>query len=724
MTVSCLRWIALGVLLAGLAFAAPADAAKSRGLMVPLKASEASGAPVEAEVELYSKSYALVIGIDRYAKGWPPLAKAVSDARRVARVLAGQGFEVTLKTDLKSDELETAFEDFFILKGDDPDSRLFVWFAGHGHTDQQGEGYLIPSDGALERSRVRFLRTALSLRDFGKFMRYAQSKHVFTIFDSCFAGTIFNVARAAPPPQITRITTRPVRQFLTSGDAGQTVSDDGTFAKLFIEALQGERRADGNGDGYLTASEMGSFLDAKMSNYTNNRQTPRYGKLSSPQFDKVDFVFALGKTAALTPKKKPAAPSAGLTPEMMFWQSIQGSTNAADYRDYLAQFPKGTFARLAKRRVKELTKQKTAALAPPKAASPSDIKIDTLKFDTDGMGIVAGRAAPGAVLVVKADDQVIGEVTADARGEWVLVPEKSLPSSARKIIVVSKNEGAKLAALLPPRQRPSPAAKPAVGTFPKALKPGDTFKDCAECPEMVVIPAGHFTMGSPASEPMQMGREEPQHRVTIPKHFAVGKFEVTFVEWESCVVADGCGGYWPKDTGLRPDSHPVIYVSWKDAKSFVSWLSRKTGKVYRLLTEAEWEYMARAGTTTAFHFGATITPDETNYDGNYAYAGGPKGIYRGKTVPVGSFTANAFGIHDVHGNVSEWVEDCLHFTYDGAPANGKAWTTGGDCSNRALRGGSWAHPPRLVRSAYRDFAGAADRGHPANGFRVARDLSR
>ena len=268
MAVRYLRWIAFGVLLTGLGLAATADAAKLRGLTVSIKASEARDAPVEANVELYSKSYALVIGIDDYTAGWPRLGQAVNDARDVAKALEKQGFEVTLATNLNSSALEKAFEDFFIEKGKDPDARLFVWFAGHGHTDRQGEGYLIPTDGALERDRSRFLRTALSLRDFGKFVRYARSKHVFTIFDSCFAGTIFNVARAAPPPQITRITTQPVRQFLTSGDAGQTVSDDGTFAKLFIEALQGERRADGNGDGYLTASEMGSFLDAKMSNYT------------------------------------------------------------------------------------------------------------------------------------------------------------------------------------------------------------------------------------------------------------------------------------------------------------------------------------------------------------------------------------------------------------------------------------------------------------------------
>ena len=225
-------------------------AAETRGLSVLLRASEAADAPIEAEVELYSKSYALVIGNDDYTSGWPRLGQAVKDARNVAKALEGQGFEVTLKTNLDWRSLRQTFEDFFLEKGSAPDARLFIWYAGHGHTDQRGEGYLIPTDGALERDRLKFRRTALSLRRFGDFVRLADSKHVFTVFDSCFAGTIFDVARGAPPPHITRITTEPVRQFMTSGDAGQTVSDDGTFAKLFIEALQGKRRADGNGDGY------------------------------------------------------------------------------------------------------------------------------------------------------------------------------------------------------------------------------------------------------------------------------------------------------------------------------------------------------------------------------------------------------------------------------------------------------------------------------------------
>jgi hypothetical protein len=176
---------------------------------------------------------------------------------------------------------------------------LFIWYAGHGDT-VNGEGYLIPVDGVLQRDSSNFLRRSLSLRRFGDFVRLARSKHVYTVFDSCFAGTIFNVARSAPPPAITRVTAEPVRQFLSSGDAGQTVSDDGTFATLFVDAIRGKRRSDLNGDGYITASEMGAFLTDSVANYTNNKQVPRQGKLNDPKYDTGDFVFLASIT---TPPK-------------------------------------------------------------------------------------------------------------------------------------------------------------------------------------------------------------------------------------------------------------------------------------------------------------------------------------------------------------------------------------------------------------------------------------
>ena len=251
------------------------------------------------------------------------------------------------------------------------------------------------------------------------------------------------------------------------------------------------------------------------------------------------------------------------------------------------------------------------------------------------------------------------------------------------------------------------------------LEAGDVFRDCDACPEMVVVPAGTYMMGSPASE--GDGDEGPVHQVTIAQPFAVGKYEVTFAEWDACVAGGGCNGYRPGDEGWGRGRRPVISVSWKGAQAYVQWLSEQTGEAYRLLSEAEWEYVARAGTTTPFHTGTTISTEQANYNGNYTYGSGRKGEYRKKTVPVGRFPANAFGLHDVHGNVWEWTQDCWNKSYAGAPSNGGAWESG-DCSRRVVRGGSWFNYPRELRSAnrYRITVGLRDNNV---GFRLARTLT-
>jgi len=266
--------------------------AGQRGISVTLRQSESVNAPVLEERELYQESYALVIGIDDYNNGWPKLSNAVRDAEEIAAALEQKGFEVELHRNLDSSELPQLFKRFFILKGENPEARLFVWFAGHGAT-VDGEGYLIPANAPVISQSTEFKFSSVALRDFGTFMRQSASKHVYAVFDACFAGTVFTAQRAMPPAAITRATTLPVRQFLTSGDADQTVSDDGQFRELFVRAILGEEPADANGDGYLTASEIGMYLGDRVTNLTESAQTPRYGKLRDKDFDRGDFVFVI-----------------------------------------------------------------------------------------------------------------------------------------------------------------------------------------------------------------------------------------------------------------------------------------------------------------------------------------------------------------------------------------------------------------------------------------------
>ncbi|MBT3764274.1 MAG: caspase family protein [Rhodospirillaceae bacterium] len=335
-----------------------ADAA-SRGLSVQLRTSEAKNAPVAGEVKLYSQSYALIIGIDAYTNGWPRLSNAVKDAELVAVALRNKGFDVTLKTNLKSTEFKSVFEEFFVIKGKNPEARLFVWFAGHGHTID-GEGYLVPADAPrADADETYFKLRSLPLRTFGTYARQANAKHVFNVFDSCFAGTVFNAQRSLPPAAITRATVQPVRQFLTSGDADQVVSDDGRFRRLFLRALKGGERVDANADGYVTGSEMGMFLTDRLTNLTKAKQTPRYGKLNDDQYDRGDFVFKLASVSPvpITGRTLSSAPTQSVDREALFWQSIKNSRSPADFGDYLEKFPNGIFTSLAQRRLTALSSE-------------------------------------------------------------------------------------------------------------------------------------------------------------------------------------------------------------------------------------------------------------------------------------------------------------------------------------------------------------------------------
>ena len=276
-------------------------------------------------------------------------------------------------------------------------------------------------------------------------------------------------------------------------------------------------------------------------------------------------------------------------------------------------------------------------------------------------------------------------------------------------------------------------------TLGNVYQVGETFRDCVTCPEMVVLPAGEFTMGSPEDEKGRWSDEGPQHQVTIPKPFAVGKYEVTVGQFAQFIketnytvghcIDDPKDGVWsdppvdkwPESRDLswhnpniqQSNNHPVVCVSWGDASTYAYWLSAKTGNEYRLLTEAEWEYAARGGTMMPYHFGHMVLSSIANYNGN------EKG-----SVTVGSYPANAFGLHDMHGNVWEWVEDCTHNDYIGAPTNGGAWLSECEEENdfRIVRGGSWINSPEYLRSAtrFKNYISGRDN---VFGFRIARTLT-
>jgi len=236
---------------------------------------------------------------------------------------------------------------------------------------------------------------------------------------------------------------------------------------------------------------------------------------------------------------------------------------------------------------------------------------------------------------------------------------------------------------------------------------------------MTVIPAGSFVMGSPAGELGRWKTEGPQHRVTIGYPLAVSTYPITFNEWDECVDEGGCRGYKPYDEHWGRGNRPVVNVSWDDAQSYMAWLSAKTGRRYRLLSEAEFEYAERGGTSTPYAVGQTITVAQANFLDAADPAENPA-IGR-STTPVGTFPPNRFGLYDMQGNVWQWVEDCWHDSYAGrAPDDGKAWLTG-DCQRRVVRGGGFNRDRTFLRSASRYWIVGQLRSALA-GFRVARDL--
>jgi formylglycine-generating enzyme required for sulfatase activity len=274
-----------------------------------------------------------------------------------------------------------------------------------------------------------------------------------------------------------------------------------------------------------------------------------------------------------------------------------------------------------------------------------------------------------------------------------------------------------------PERAPAPARKaqkeppaqpqPALTAPPPAARPSGAnaaateIKDCATCPPLVSLPAGTFTLGSNSGDPS----EKPAHRVAIATPFAIGKYEVTIEQWNACVEAGGCSK--PGADAKGAPNTPVRDVSWDDAQQYVKWLAKVSGKPYRLPTEAEWEYAARGGTTTRFWWGEKMETGKADCKdcGQPWTQAGP--------VAIGSFAANPFGLHDVNGSVWEWVEDCWHSSYKGAPANGHAWETSG-CRERVIRGGSWREGASYMPSSTR-FKYAASVRDGQNGFRVARD---
>jgi formylglycine-generating enzyme required for sulfatase activity len=418
-------------------------------------------------------------------------------------------------------------------------------------------------------------------------------------------------------------------------------------------------------------------------------------------------------TAGLLPKSGEAQY------ELEFWESIKNSTHAEDYEAYLKAYPNGRFAPLAKARAARYAKSGSGAVAPP---TPPIEEMD-LQYEVVSRANL--RKAPSS----RAD--LIGDLNG---GDRVHVTGRTQDRNWYRVELANGTTGYVYAQLLrepvtaapitkpePPAVKPAPAPPPVARPEPPVIKPGPaaaptpvaaqptgSISDCDSCPEMLVLQPGSFVMGDANGD----RSEKPAHRVTIRKAFAIGKYEVTLGQWNACTQAGACKAI-PEATSWS-DQSPARDLSWTDAQQYVRWLSKQTGQKYRLPTEAEWEYAARAGTSTRYWWGEKMQPGKANCKG----CGGDWN--NDAPVNVDVFPPNPYGIYGMNGGVWEWVEDCWQKDYDGAPTDGSAWTSS-DCRENVIRGGSWRNDSTYAHSASR-FTYDTTVRYILNGFRVARTL--
>jgi formylglycine-generating enzyme required for sulfatase activity/uncharacterized caspase-like protein len=627
------------------------------------------------------KRVALVIGNAAY-KNAATLQNPRNDAQDVSAALQRLGFETIVGLDLdKSGMEEKAIG--FARAVRDADVAL-VYYSGHA-MQFAGSNYLMPVDAALTDQAD--LRRLTRVDDIVSDLKQAKNLRIL-VLDACRVNPLaeelsrsMELTRSPPVDRgLARIIAARGMIISYATQAGQTAADgqgrNSPYTMAFLKNIE-------------TTDEISTIfrhITADVDTATQSKQLPELSLSVVGDF----YLKGRPEAAAGAPSTAPATQTTSEAERA--WTLTQGSTNEAVLEDYIKRYGDSFYGTLARARLEELRKSQVAVVAPVAEPQPSRPVQNTQ------VAVVAPPVAPVA-------------------------PTFSHRPCGAPLTVLTVS-------LLTRSPQPLSAAEEC------ALKPKNVFKECSKCPEMVVVPPGSFTMGSPDAENGRVWyNESPQHTVMIAHAFAVGKYHITVdqfadfvketghgVEPQCLIFVDnkvedpGPGARSFRSPGFsQTGSHPAVCLNWDDAKAYVAWLSRKTGKSYRLLTEAEWEYAARAGSTTAYWWGDDIGKGNANCNGCGSQWDNKQ------TSPVDAFKANAFGLNDMHGNVVQWMEDCWHENYQSAPTDGSAWG-GGDCSLRVTRGGSWVDKPGDLRAASR-FGPPKTRTYNDQGFRVARTLT-
>jgi formylglycine-generating enzyme required for sulfatase activity len=656
---------------------------------------------------------ALVIGNGNYSKV-AKLPNPARDASAIEKMLRGLGFEtVELKRDLGRDAMRRALR-AFSDKVRDADIAV-VFFAGHG-IEVNGTNYLIPVDAALERD-IDVEDEAVPLDRVTQLLEPARRLRL-VILDACRDNPfVHSMRRIAGTRSIGRGLAKV--EVLTSDTliafaarAGSTAEDGKGANSPYTSALVKHLAT----PGLDVRLAFGRVRDEVLRSTKNQQEPFVYGSLGGTE---ISLVAGPGgspppvspPSVAAGPAPVAPTPTPSATDETVrICRDVQGMTDQAQLMNMASQY-KGTPAGdcIEARFAEHICREVVPRLAPggldwfwkqykdTPAAACIAARRDTYKRDKEAVDAERFCAELETITDLAVLKSKVGKHK-DYPGEEACI--------APRIEAVEKQQLA---------LAPLKASTPLTAAQERGLKPKDRFKECEACPEMMVVPTGQFTMGSPREEEGRNGRsEEPRQQVTFARPFAVGRFEVTFAEWDACVADGGCA-HKPRAPWGR-GNQPVSYVDWNHVtQQYLPWLSRKTGKTYRLLTEAEWEYVARAGTATPFWWGSSINGRQASYSA--------MDTDRRRTVPVDSYAANPWGLYNVHGNVWEWVQDCWNDTYyDGVPPDGSARSSG-ECEKRVLRGGCYQCNWQTLRSARREQAHISNESGGV-GFRVGRTLER
>lgn len=657
---------------------------------------------------------ALVIGNAAYP--FDPLRNPLEDARRMDRLLEDLGFAVRRLENASHHDMQAAIERF-VAQLTEEGTGLF-YFSGHG-LQLTDTSLLLPVDGDL-RSADTARTKGVDLRTLIAAMSASRGRRQnLVILDTCrklgqLPGSPHAAAGTASPLK------PPAGMLIAYATGAGGSADDGNGgAGVYTAALMREMVVPGR-----QATEVFERTGAAVGGGTAQRQVPEFASaLTQPVYlapRSASMAQGTAFTTALASSQF-AHRSRGVIPEsgearyeLLFWDSIKDSDQAADYEAYLEAFPNGRFAPLAKARARYFRNAAKpsdapgqAASEPPRPATGDDFRLEPIQGDYAAVVTANVRERPAAdaprIAVLEKNERV--RVTGRVAGRnWF------------QVSTADGNKGFVYGTLIQPAAPPT-LASPPPRSAPSAIPPGpaatrgeppQVFRDCTDCPEMVALAAGRFTMGAADGD----ASERPDHSVTIRHPFAIGRYEVTVSQWQACVTAGGCT-YRPDEAGSKDDL-PVRNVSWDDAQQYVKWLSSLAGEHYRLPTEAEWEYAARAHTRTRYWWGDAMQEGKANCK----ECGGQWD--RSTPAVVGSYPPNPFGLYDMNGNVWEWVSDCWHPSYEGAPSDARSWEEK-DCRQRVLRGGSWRNDATYVYSTSR-FYYDADVRYALHGFRVAKSL--